>query len=354
MIEIGSDFEVVNSRYLNVSGKGIPSEADWFLSGRMALRVMASEWARRGIHTAAVPNHHCYSMTAPFIEAGLAILPLPVNSTLVIASDALSELRSRPEGIGLLYSETFGQTGDVDIRSQLDQLREVGCLVAVDETHSVLLGDHYPSDYRIASLRKLLPVTDGAYLYGAAPDTVARATENPTISRQLSNTYAAHRISAAVSKSAYHSGRKSRKTHLGVFNDAEKWLDSHNGVLPMSEHAEATLPRLRFGSLLKQRRENATSLIECLTAETRLGVVNESAAISAGCFVVLRHVHAQAIRSMLAERGIYCPFHWPAPPSANPSIPWRSDIFSVPIDHRYSAADMRYVGYQIQEVIDSL
>lgn len=139
-------------------------------SGRQGLSLLA-RWCRdHGIGTLLAPAFCCVTMLTPFWLEGLSVRPSAVDERLVLDARGLRAARAGVAGpVAVLVARTGGSGPDEALLAELAVLRRRGDLVIDDATHAVLadlLTGHRPDwcDASVASLRKLLPVPDGALL----------------------------------------------------------------------------------------------------------------------------------------------------------------------------------------------
>jgi hypothetical protein len=233
----------------------------------------------------------------------------------------------------VLHCETFGNVAGAALARVLEGARRSGVRVVVDETHSVLGAEHAAGDYRVASLRKLLPVPDGAWVTGlTTPPALAPHAVDEEITRL--------KVDAATHKRAQLRGVVDEVDVDEEFERAEDLMDSALEPSPMSRHARQLLGRLDAEVLLARRQANADRLRSALR-RAGLEVLNPGAS---PCFVMVRHPQAAALMGRLARAGITGPVYWPRPHGLPRTTPWRTDLVSLPVDHRYGAAEMDEVA----------
>ncbi len=142
---------------------------------------MAQELRARGVTELLAPAFHCVTMIEPFQLEGDHAEFVPVAEDLLLDPAALaSALASavpthRPAAI--LHSETAGHRAGPALAAVLAAAREGGHAVVVDETHSFLdrpADAPRTADFHIASLRKWLPLPDGAWVTGVPRRPLAR------------------------------------------------------------------------------------------------------------------------------------------------------------------------------------
>jgi len=184
----------------------------------------------------------------------------------------------------------------------------------------------------MASLRKLLPVPDGALLTGLENSLPAPGKQGEI------------RWEAMVLKRE-QLARGSERTHLDVFAQAE--LITERDVTPSaaSRRTHELLPSLDISEMRRRRGINAQTLTQALR-ESRFSVTTIAAEVPS--HVVLEGPKATKLREHLINRSVFAPVHWPERDATVPGT-WRSDTLSIPVDHRYAAQDMEHVADLIRE-----
>jgi hypothetical protein len=206
----------------------------------------------------ALPRHHCESMHAPFSVEGWTVVPLDVSENLEVRPDAFRALLADPAGLAVLHAPYFGVAEAPEALQALVELEAAGVPVIVDETHRTTSPTAHRDRIRIASLRKLLPVPDGAYVVGLPerPDVPGAPSGAATL-----------RESAMRLKSDYLAGRRDVAVHRPVYLQAEELTDRLLEPAPMSRFSAALLPHLDYEAMSLRRRENARAFIAALRSD---------------------------------------------------------------------------------------
>lgn len=332
--EIGSDFENVEDKYLApTKSLRLPWEEAsgtiYLESGRQALAVVETELRRQGHTHLHVPSYLCDSMISPF-QIGWTLTSLPVDNDLAVSpSDLLSRVRS---GV-LLHAPYFGRRDSPAMLEALDRLRRRGVTVVVDETHRVFSGPSPVADMRVASLRKLLPLSDGGYVTGVPPRLQPRLQASASEAAVL-------RQMAMNAKSAALSSGDHSKSHLEVFARAEHAVEMRTCPARISGRSLSLLHRLDMEMMRSTRETNAISLTRALGGSDRFRVINPPADNVLPSHLVLETDDVTRLRQYLIGQRIYCPIHWPPSELLPRKLNWPSRYISLPIDHRYGEADM--------------
>lgn len=339
-VEIGSDFELLDGFE---GGDGIDLEgAALTFSGRQALRLIADDLVSRGFRALLTANHYCHSMVDPFVQSGLTVITVSTDQECLMDPSALSRLldATHPPA-AILHCDTFGSTASPALRKVISRASDAGSKIVVDSTHSFLSNPTPSPDYVAASFRKLLHIPDGAAAWGLSSDANLRPSNGRVVEL---------RRTAALHKREYLRNRRPTKDHLALFRESEQYFDA--AILPeaISASSARVLKTIDVGKVVTVRRRNANRLLANLD-RLAIEVVNRRAVNGSPAFVVVRHRDVYALRDYMASRGVYCPVHWPPPPSFTPGSHWRSDMLSLPVDHRYSEADMDFIANCLDDAI---
>jgi hypothetical protein len=344
--EIGGDFETPTADLLTS-----PCAPPWELrypdspvvyveSGRQGLTAIAHELEEEGRRRLLVPAHFCDSMLEPFLARGWQVLPLAVGDDLFPVQGVVQQILEAPGTTVALHAPYFGQDTPAHVKDDLAVARGRGVKVIVDETHRPLSPSEFPADFRIASLRKTLPLFDGAYVVGlAAPRLVGPERTRTTLSGL--------RAAAMRSKDDYLRDGGDATVHLDAFREADRIVADGLVPRPMSGESRALLARLRYAEIGRRRRQNARLLVDGLRALDLRVLFDPSGSSVVPSHVVLVVDQPRALQHALAARGIFCPIHWARPATVEMSV-WADRLLSLPIDQRYGPDDINQVVAALQ------
>lgn len=295
-------------------------------SARQALTCISDALHQEGYQQLVMPTHHCASMITPFLSRKWHIAWAPVTSEWALLPPP--DVALAPERT-LIYSLSF--FGVPESGPWLDWVLEFqsrGAKVLSDETHRV--GSRWlpHADFHVASLRKMLPVPDGAVLTGVDLDRL------PPAGKQGSLRWRAMRL-----KGLQVSSQQSRTYHQ-AFEKAERVTEQDVSPARASARTSRLLRSIDIPAMLEARRRNALALTRGLS-EVHAKLTTASADVPS--HAVIQHHRASRLRSYLVARRVYAPVHWPKGPVAVPGG-WRTDILSLPVDHRYTPQDMDRVS----------
>lgn len=333
---IGSFFESAPELSLQVSSTPPWERAapvQYVQTGRQALAALAEVLEQEGRDTLLVPAYLCDSMIESFAPERWALRPYEVSERIEIVPEELERLGREcdPSRTAALTIAYFGNEPNVAHVQAVQHLQQHGVRVIEDETHRVL-GELTPlGDYGVASLRKVLPVADGAYVRGLVStlplgDRPHRGWEAMDLKRDGD---------LAGARDA--------------FSEAHEVLESADVISPAqaSTRTLQTIRELDYDFMRSQRRLNAQALQDSLSLHDGVRLV---AAAGVPSHVVIQVDDAKRTQAALAERSIFCPIHWPQP-SRMQSSDWRWGLLSLPVDHRYDRADMERMSATLGEVL---
>jgi hypothetical protein len=201
------------------------------------------------------------------------------------------------------------------------------------------------ADYAFSSLRKTLPVPDGAILWSprglALPEQPAGGADGSEL-----------KLAAMLFKGEYLAGRdgelKERFRRLQL--DGEERL-AESAVAGASPATRESLVRGVPLPWRARRSENTGRLIAALhgweLAEPLFTEWPADAAPLGAVFVFELQDERDRVREVLREAGIYCPVHWAdaAEEAASDRVRALAErILTIPTDWRYSAADMARIA----------
>lgn len=336
--ELGSDFDLGSAYSIASSGEqslpwSRPDEPVTYIeSGRQALTLLSRHLRLDGYSKLLMPRHFCDSMVAPFLTDEWTVEFVAVDEAWRSLPPAAA--LSDPERTLIFSMSYFGVDESPEWIDFISCAGRRGAVIVSDESHRVMGPGLEIADFRIASLRKMLPVPDGAFLTG--------------ISAQVQNEgrQAGLRMAAMRRKSEYLAGLRSAG-HLPLFRKAEAVTDIDVAPARMSADSKELLERFDYARMKEIRQKNHRAVSSAIIG-TGFSVTTGDAPVPSHCVIAGLGVHQ--LRSFLIGNRIFCPVHWP-PSEVRTQVPgsWRNDVLSIPIDHRYSVDDMEMVVAAIRQ-----
>lgn len=252
----------------------------------------------------------------------------------------LSTLATQP-GDWVLVANLFGaEEGATSFGEPHD--RDI--VLIEDHTHDPLSGWAYATtaDYAFASLRKTLPIPDGAVLWSPTGlDLPAPVGLTPGGGLKLE---------AMLLKRAYLQGAPvPRNSYRGLQIHGERQLRTDRGG-NASALSKEFIRTVRPWLWRSRRGQNVRLFLDKLGSRSPVGItpVLRSWPISAAPFAAVLECDSAelraSLRSFLIERGLFPAFHWPIPTDNNPLVAEASELSSrlltVPLDQRYGPEDV--------------
>ena len=342
--EVGSEFDwsggVLEGR--PVAAPPWPEPNRLFASGRAALLALARSRGgeRPRLH---LPTFFCTEVASALAEAfDLSWFPdLPGDE----APD-LTALRPRPGDL-VLAVNFFGAR---DPAPWLEwTARHDDVLVVENHTHSPLSpwACESRAAFAIASLRKTLPVPDGALLWSGAGRPLPGPQGTPP-----SGAY--RKLAAMVLKHAWLRGApvsKERFRHLQI--TGEETLE-HDLLPRATEFSSEVLSCLDARRLFERRERNVAHLLRLVAGLPGRGWRPLFGTWPAGAtpfnlVLACRGVDVrERLRVFLVEHGVFACVHWRQDDGPSPDDQRARDLagrlLTVPADHRYSRQDMEQVA----------
>ena len=299
----------------------VPDGALLVANGKQALSLVAQDLRDRGVRTLLAPDFYCLTMIQPFQLEGITVRHVATDARGLLEPQALAEELATGHHVAVLHCEVFAGLAGARLRDVLDAAQAEGVPVVVDVTHSLFATSHGPADYLVASLRKLLPVPDGAFVTGVPG--------RPAVARHRLDAIATRwGLIAARRRRDLVTGRGSAVDYLDAVDVAEEAMLGAREPAAMSRPALQRLSRLDPDALRQARQVNATHLIERLTS-SGFETLNPS---TPECGVVVQVEDAASVERDLLAAGIVCPISWPRPPGLRRHIPWPTRWITLPVD----------------------
>lgn len=236
---------------------------------------------------------------------------------------------------------------------------KLGIPIIEDHTHDPFSAWAKQSNvtYSFASLRKYLPIPDGAAVWSNAGAQLPAEPE----SNGVGSTAALIKLEAMLLKSLYLSfGDPGVKdTYLYLFNKGEKSFGFHStrSISPLSR---VLLSRFSWSIWRSQRLANFQFLTGRLQASKHMDVLKPSSGDICPFAVIITFRYASArdrVFKSLNDRNIYPAVLWPLDASDRSwsdkrSFDWSQRMLSIHCDGRYSINDMERVSDILSNVLD--
>jgi len=337
---VGSDMPSVEHSNA-VGDQALPWQTDepivYAETGRQILRHLSDGLWKMGRRELVLPDFLCESMILPFSGHAWKISTVSVDADYVMQPRSLVQrAKATREPFVVLTAAYFGRQPDAELVSAVGQVQEAGGFVIDDETHRILDPLPIGADVAIASLRKLLPLADGAYLRGWS----GFPSSGMLPPREL------RRWQAMDDKRA--ETKASEEIYAGFVRGNEE-LEAELELRSISNRSRLELSSLDYKMMALTRCANAEILSLLLAGIEEVQIVNIPDSRSIPSHLLVRSPDPSALQKHLAAAGIFCPIHWPATDLLHRKAMWPKLSVSMPIDHRYDARDMHNMAHALKE-----
>ncbi|HET9982412.1 MAG TPA: hypothetical protein VFQ38_02440 [Longimicrobiales bacterium] len=349
--ELGSEFHYMPGDAGPAAGAGAPWDeaATCYGSGRDALRALVRHGrSRRGWKRIWLPTYYCPEVAASLADTGVAVRFYADGPLQPAAEPPAAE-----PGDVVLECNTFGLRSRPAAGPAAD-----GVDIVEDHTHDPWSdwAQLSRADWCFASLRKALPVPDGAVLWSPRRHRLPPA---PAVTPQHEQA-AMRKLAAMVLKALYLDGFEVDKSvfrALSVVGEAH--IAAADGAESgMTRWSAAMLGRFPLQAWRERRRENHRALRDAVADLPWLRVLgpgDDHGSCPFSVVLVLRsEEHRDVVRRGLLGSAVYPAILWPLDGSAA-EIP-RADralsrrLLSVSCDMRYDARDMERVAWLLRGI----
>jgi hypothetical protein len=323
--------------------KWLPDGHQLYGHGKAALAaVLDSVGGRRTLH---LPTYYCMD-----------------TAQALAGSAELAWYRELPDGRGPRLESLAARPGDVVLaqnlfgRARRDRWDEWSqahpeVVVVEDHTHDPWSGWAMGStaDFCVASLRKTLPLPDGALAWSPRGRGLVPAARGADPGSAL-------KLAAMLLKAAWLDGAALAKADfrsLQVRGEDALYVADRIGAC---EVTVATLPRLAVRRLREARARNAATLlgllpdpVDAVERDWQLIGPGPLDCVPFGVQVVCRSARLRdALRAHLIAGDVFPAVHWTQSGALGSGDPDARDlgdrILTLPVDHRYAARDMEQLA----------
>jgi len=299
-----------------------------------------------------IPSYICESVIKSFECHNYDIDFYEIDLDLTIDIDTFSRLVEEFDSGIIFLSSYYGLDTLKNLRSKFCSFKNRGIIIIEDLTH-LFFGDTGISqaDYRIASLRKWLPLPDG----GVA---ISKNKAFKICSHQVHHSFVDMNLKAMRAKREYvkYLDIKLKNEYRSLYAASENVLDFENDFHEMSKISRLILNETDFLSMRKSRRNNYRHLDEFLKTISWLRPVFDFLPenVVPLFFPVYISRKRDDVQKYLIENEIYSPIHWPVPTHLRSKMTEKTsyiynNILSLPCDQRYSDPEMDRICHVLKE-----
>ncbi|MEP6651730.1 MAG: hypothetical protein ABJA82_00135 [Myxococcales bacterium] len=319
-------------------------------SGRDAM-VAALQGAKfQGARRLFCPSYFCQEVVPALASAGLPLLTYPDAPTL--PPPRWGQLNGVATTDVVLTCGFFGVRGPGFLDAPPAQM------IIEDHSHDPYSSWAFCSKahYAVASLRKSLPLPDGAVLWSP------RGSELPEQPPFLRQGAVADKLSGMLLKAAYlegvgGQGRIAKNTFRDLLASGEEQMGAGplSGISPLSA---AALALVDGGLASELRRRNHAAFVSCLSElkdPLPMAAVEEAAPFAVSLIFSTRQRRDQA-RTRLIERGVYPSVLWSLDEPQLPAISAEhielaGRMLAIACDARYAPGDMEWAAARLLEAL---
>jgi hypothetical protein len=287
------------------------------------------------INTLLIPNYLCHSIIEIIEYADFRYILYEIGLALIPDINQLYELSGY--STGLLFINFFGLTNIETVITNMRKMIPDACII-LDNVQSLFeMRKHTEANYVFTSLRKWLPVPDGA---------VVKTKEKGMNLPDIDNAFSQLKFAASLLKAYNYFPEIKDKMYLDLFLKGEEILNK-NYNCKCSTISLSILGQIDYIHIINVRRNNAKFLISELEDIDDLYMVINSDSMGkemVPMFLPVFSENRDLIKEQLFKNNIFCPIHWPVPRQLRCNI---SQIYakelSLVIDQRYSIQDMERI-----------
>lgn len=206
---------------------------------------------------AFVPSFTCHVCIEPFVEMGYEVYPYKINKDLSINWHVfLTEVEKKKPSVILIHS-FFGLNTLKGNEEVINEINELGICIIEDLTHSMFSNfSHLDVSYHIGSIRKWLPIPDGAFVKGLKKQLYL-IQDNELVNAKIE----AMKMKNDYLMYLYGDNVGYRKS----FAHAEELLDSRKQAFRMSDESVRICKSVDWDKFKSVRRQNYNKLCEMIS-----------------------------------------------------------------------------------------
>lgn len=295
--------------------------------------VLDEAIAMQGIRSVALPAYCCHSMISPAEERQLAVSYYGVSAS---AGEGIVCDLDANEADAVVILDFFGVC-----HPRLRVERSARQVVIWDVTHSLFSSSEMlQADYCFGSLRKWAGFYTGGIAWKRSGCLLgSKAPKSTPFSRA--------RRRAMSQKKAFIDGLNDSKSYLGLFAEAEEYLEDC-GLLGADVDDVERVVRIDSLLIARQRRKNFLVLLDALPSWALFSELPEGDTPLFFPVLVDPAVRVE-LRAYLSSKDIFCPIHWPAPKDEARTLAptLYSSELSLVCDQRYNEEDMNRIAEEV-------
>ena len=294
---------------------------------------------------ALLPSFTCESVLHPFLKRGYEVYPYPIGRDLKINWEQFKSVIDKIRPNVILTHSYFGFNTTEELGNYITELRINDQIIFIEDmTQSMFSGfKPLPTNYHVGSIRKWLPVPDGAF------------TTAPFHSNEEDIELVEAKIKALTEKGDYIlNGMGDKESFRKDFTIAERILDSREKAYSMSSVACEMFVHTNIEGLKDSRWMNYQYLLDHVINDcdlsNRIEVIQQSLTgdVCPFHFSVYVKEGRRELQQYLAKNDIYATVIWGCPTEfealINEDARYIYDhILCFHVDQRYNVDDMKRI-----------
>ena len=337
-MEFGSNYQFSshfgNSKKIN---RVLKNNCYFFTSGRIAIKFICENSGLKNIY---IPNFLCEEVYNCF--EGLEKEFYQLSDKF----EYLKGLENIKDNSIVFISNYFGLSDETVFLKILEKEKqtEKNLVVIYDITHSLFAARNSDVvDFYVASVRKWLPIPDGAIVSCDKNFNIDFAKAPEEMVKDF--------IYASVLKLLYVNSNKKddnlNKEYRKLFVDCEEKLAEIKGYCAISDYSKNYIENFNEELLISRRRENYNLLAKSLT-NPNINLCSDKCLqgeVIPFSFPI-RCKKRDELRKYLIQNQVYCAIHWNQDymPQNVKKVDLSEQILSIPIDERYTKKEIKVLA----------
>lgn len=349
--EIGSTYWLSPDKLSELPQKSIKSpnilkkDEKYVSTCRSAIGLILDELSTNR-KVALLPAFTCESVLIPFKNRDYIVYPYPIGLDLDIHWKSFQRKLEETHPSVILIHRYFGFDTTKEINNHILEIRQQGIIVIEDMTQSMFSSfTRLHANYHIGSIRKWMPLPDGAFTTGSLDNMVNNEDQELVMAK----------IKAMTEKGNWILlGKGEKDTFRKDFTIAEKILDSRERPFLMSSISRELYAATDIKDMCKKRWNNYYYLERKIWRDKTLPLhlkailspIDEN--VCPFHFPVLVKKGRKELQQFLANQSIYATVIWRCPDDFTEMINHDAryiydSILCFHIDQRYNIDDMEYI-----------
>lgn len=300
-----------------------------------------------GAGVALLPAFTCHSVLESFINRGYEIYSYPLNKDLTVNVESFASIVAAISPAVILVHGYFGFDTLTTLRPIIDKLRDAGVTIIEDMTQTMFSDiERIIADYKVGSVRKWLPIPDGAFIADKSVFISERDEEMSAV-----------QMNAIKAKGEYiFEGKGDKSEIMNMFHEAEELLDSRERPFLMSETSIQILDGHNWNEFMRSRKENYDYLVNRLKVHDEVEVIFDERVEGVVPFQLPVYVkgNRREFQQYMVAHNVFPTVIWRCPDILEDHIDDTTraiynEILCFYIDQRYDLKDMEKVA----DIIDN-